>query len=58
MNSELVFPLSKKIDSGPIADSIIGIRPDESWEHACRRHLLEQRAKKINKIQNKIKKGS
>lgn len=55
---EPLLPFCKKIDSMTIADSIIGIRPDETWEEASRRHKIEQRVKKINKIKDKIKKGS
>jgi len=53
-----LFPPSKKKDSGLIGDSIIGIRPDESWEHAVWRHKIEQRVKKINKIKNNLSKNT
>lgn len=50
-----LLPFAKKIDGMTIADSIIGMRPDETWEEACNRHKIEQRVKKINKIKDKIK---
>ena len=55
---EPLLPFAKKISGNSLADDIIGFRPDETWEQACRRHMLEQRVKKINKIKDKIKKGS
>ena len=55
---DFLLPICKKIDATLISDKLIGMRPDETWEHACQRHMLEQRVKKINKIRDKIKKGS
>jgi len=55
---EPLLPFSMKVSPNTIGDDLIGMRPDETWEQACRRHLLEQRTKKIHKIQCKIKKGS
>ena len=53
-----LLPISKKIDGILLSDKLIGMRPDEIWDEAVRRYTVEQRVKKINKIRNKIKKGS
>ena len=50
-----LLPFVKKIPYESLAENLIGIRPDEKWDDAVRRHLLEQRVKKINKIRNNIK---
>jgi hypothetical protein len=55
---EPLLPFSMKVSPNTIGDDLIGMRPDETWEEASRRHRVEQRVKKINKIRDKIKKGS
>ncbi len=50
-----LFPFVKKVPYETLAEGIIGIRPDEKWDDAVRRHILKQRVKKINKIRNNIK---
>lgn len=50
-----LLPTTRKISGTSVADSIIGMRPNETWSQAVRRHVLEQRVKKIHKIQEKIK---
>jgi len=44
------LPVSKKLGSGLLADSIIGIRPDESWDDAIKRFIKERRVKKLKEI--------
>lgn len=56
--NEPLLPIVKKIDGTRLTDLIIGMRSDETWEHAVWRHTMEQRIKKINKIKEKIEKGS
>ena len=55
---EPLLPFSLKVSPNTIGDDLIGMIPDETWEEACSRHRVEQRVKKIKKIQGKIKKGS
>lgn len=57
-SNDPLLPISKKVSGTCIADDIIGFAADESWEHAVWRHKVEQRAKKINKIMDKMKKGN
>ena len=52
-----LLPYCENVDSEPIGENIIGIRPDEKWEDAKKRFILEKRTKKIRKILE-IKKGS
>ncbi len=49
-----ILPLSRQISANTIADDIIGIRPNESWEEATNRFILEKRIKKLKHIINKI----
>ena len=53
MNSN-IFPLVKQVSYETIAEDIIGMRPGERFEDAARRHLIEQRVKKIAKIRLKM----
>lgn len=49
-----LLPIVKKVAAKSIADELIGIRPDETYEQAYNRHIMEQRNVKINKIRNEI----
>jgi hypothetical protein len=51
-----LLPIAKRVSANSIADDIIGMRPDETWEHAVHRHMLEMRLKKITKIRQQMKK--
>jgi len=51
-----LLPKSNKVFGSALAEDIIGIRPNETWTEAIKRHIIEQRIKKINKI--KKRKGS
>ena len=50
----MLLPKSKNIESEPIGDKIIGMRPDEKWKDAVARHLrgrlIKSRNLKISKI--------
>jgi len=50
-----LLPIAKKIADKSIDEDLIGLRPDETWNQAVQRHLLEKRYKKINKIIHNIK---
>ena len=45
-----LLPKVKNISNKLLADNIIGMRPDEKWDDAVKRFILEKRIKKINKI--------
>ena len=57
MDYDKLLPFAKKVSFDSIGEDIIGLKPDETLDNARRRHLLEKRIKKINKIQNQMKKG-
>ena len=50
-----ILPLSIQINANTIADDLIGIRPNESWEEATNRFILEKRNEKLKHIIKKIK---
>lgn len=45
-----LFPFVKNISAKTIAGDLISVRPDEKWEDAVKRFIMEKRMKKINKI--------
>jgi hypothetical protein len=45
-----LLPKVKNISSNLLADDIVGMRSDETWNKAVKRFILEKRMKKINKI--------
>lgn len=47
---ESLLPFSRRITAKTIGEDIIGMRVGETWGQAVRRHILEQRTKKINKL--------
>jgi ppGpp synthetase/RelA/SpoT-type nucleotidyltranferase len=51
-----LFPFVKKVPYETLAEDIVGIRIGESFDNALRRHILDKRVKKINKIKDKMKK--
>ena len=53
---EPLLPKANKVYGSTLAEDIIGIKPGESWEEAIKRHINQQRLKKINKISKR--KGS
>jgi len=48
------FPIARRVSANLIADDLIGLRHDETWEQAVHRHMLEMRLKKITKIKQKL----
>ena len=50
----LLPPMRCKMAAKTIGQDIVGMRPDETWEHALERHnyenLLRERRNKIEKI--------
>ena len=53
-NMGSLLPWSYEVTMG---QDIISIMPNENFEDSIRRHLFEQRTKKIMKIRDKMKKG-
>lgn len=53
---DIFLPNVKKIHGKSVAEDIIGLRPNETFDSAINRYMLEQRRKKINKIAQKINK--
>jgi len=49
-----LLPIARRVSANSIADDIIGMRPDENWDKAVHRHMLEMRLKKITKIKQKL----
>lgn len=48
-----LLPKVKYNNYQSIAEDLISIRPDETWEHAIKRHKAQQHLNKINKILNR-----
>jgi len=51
-----LLPIVRRVSANSIADDLIGMRPDETWDKAVHRHMLEMRLKKITKIKQQMKK--
>ena len=53
----MILPIPNKIDISPMSENIVGIRPNETWESAINRFMIEKRIQKIKNIKDSIKKG-